>query len=272
MFQSEELKRYEALEKEQIHVTLSNPLKTRAIAEARIKTDKIDARLLAHLLRANLVAESYVPDKQTRARRALLRHRASIVKTRTQIKNPIHNLLDKYNLKPTCTDLFGRKGVEWLLNLQLEPIDKTILTSDLQILDALDTQVQNINLEIASIAVGQENAKLLMTLPGVDYYAAMLLINEIDDINRFPTGDKLVSYAGLGPSQRQSADDTFHGHITRQGNRYIRWILIEAAQHASRFHPQLKPFDDRIAASQTRSPTSHRSRSAEASHLHLPSP
>ena len=76
------LRSYEALEKEQIHVALSNPLKTRAIAEARIKTDKIDARLLAHLLRANLVAESYVPDKQTRARRALLRHRASLVKTR----------------------------------------------------------------------------------------------------------------------------------------------------------------------------------------------
>ena len=163
------LRSYEALEKEQIHVTLSNPLKTRAIAEARIKTDKIDARMLAHLLRANLVAESYVPDKQTRARRALLRHRASIVKTRTEIKNRVHNLLDKYDLKtPACSDLFGKKGLEWLLNLQLEAIDKTILNSDLEILTALDAQVEKTNLEIASIAVDQENVKLLMTLPGID--------------------------------------------------------------------------------------------------------
>lgn len=118
------------------------------------------------------MAESYVPDKQTRARRALLRHRASIVKTRTEIKNRIHNLLDKYDLQPTCTELFGKKGLKWLRNLQLEPIDKTILNSDLQILETLDGQVEKINLEIASIAVDQENVKLLMTLPGIDYYAA----------------------------------------------------------------------------------------------------
>jgi transposase len=89
--------------------------------------------------------------------------------------------------------------------------------------------------------------KLLIGFTGIAHYSAILLLNEIGDVNRFPSADKLVSYAGLAPSQRQSADHTYHGHITRQGNSYIRWILIEAAQHASRFDPQLKPFYERIA-------------------------
>jgi transposase len=241
------LKSYEALEKEQIHVTLSNPLKTRAIAEARIKTDKIDARLLAHLLRANLVAESYVPDKQTRARRALLRHRASIVKTRTEIKNRIHNLLDKYDLQAQCTDLFGKKGLEWLRSLQLEPIDRTILNSDLQILEALDAQVEKINLEIASIAVDQENVKLLMTLPGVDYYAAMVIANEIGDVTRFPDAKNLVSWTGLAPSIHQSGSRTKRGRITRQGSRTLRWILIQATHNACRNDERLRNFFERVA-------------------------
>jgi transposase len=242
------LKSYEALEAAQIHVSLSNPLKTRAIAEARIKTDKIDAELLAHLLRANLVAESYVPDKQTRARRALLRHRASLVKTRTEIKNRIHNLLDKYDLKPECTDLFCKKGVEWLHNLsELQPVDKTILDSDLQLLDALDGQVEKINLEIASIAVNQENVKLLMTLPGIDYYAAMVIASEIGDVTRFPFAKNLVSWTGLAPSLRQSGSRIKHGHITKQGSRTLRWILIQATHNACRNDERLRSLFERVA-------------------------
>jgi transposase len=123
-----------------MHVSLSNPLKTRAIAGARIRTDKIGAKLPAHLPRANLVVESHVPDRQTRTRRTLLRYRASLVKTRTEIKNRIHNLLNKYGLKPDCTDIFCKKGIQWLRSLQVEAVGKIILDSDLQLLDALDGQ------------------------------------------------------------------------------------------------------------------------------------
>ena len=140
------IKSYEDLEKADIHVSLSNSLKTRVIAEAHIKTDRMDARLLAHLLRANLVGESYVPSKETRDRRALLRHRSGLVKTRTKIKNRIHNLLDKYDLQPMFIDLFGKQGMKWLRNLQLSGIEKTILHSNLDLLEALNTQIENINL------------------------------------------------------------------------------------------------------------------------------
>ena len=96
---------------------LSNPLRTKAIAEARIKTDRIDAKTLAYLLRGDLVAESYVPTRKNRERRALIRHRASLMQMRVDIKNRIHALLDKHELTHTYTDLFGKQGLEWLQNL-----------------------------------------------------------------------------------------------------------------------------------------------------------
>lgn len=176
------LKSYEALEKADVHVSLSNPLKTRAIAEARIKTDKIDAKLLAHLLRANLVAQSY-----------------------------------------------------------------TILQSNLELLEALNSQIDKINLEIASIAVDKDDVKLLMTLPGIDYYAAMVIANEIGDVTRFLEANKLVSWAGLAPSTRQSGNHVKHGTITKQGNKTLRWILIKATHNAYRNDERLRSFYQRIA-------------------------
>ncbi|MGD0422890.1 MAG: IS110 family transposase [Candidatus Bathyarchaeia archaeon] len=242
------IKTYDALEAATIQTTLSNPLKTGAIAEARIKTDKIDARTLAHLLRTNLVAASYVPNKETRMRRSLLRHRANLVKTRTEIKNRIHSLLDKYDLKSEFSDIFGKQGLEWLRGLQLPTIDKTILNSDLALLDSLETQIQNMNIEIAKLACNQEDAKLLMTMPGIDYYSAMIISSEIGDVKRFSTAEKLASWAGLAPSIRQSGSQTKRGHITKQGSRMLRWILVQSAQISHRSDPRFQHMYQRIAA------------------------
>jgi len=104
------VKLYDRLDMEDnIDVILTNPKKTRVIAEAKIKTDKIDSRLLSDLVRADLVARSYVPPKEIRMQRALLRERINLVESRTMIKNRIHALLDKYEVQPGYTDLFGRK-------------------------------------------------------------------------------------------------------------------------------------------------------------------
>jgi len=137
------------------------------------------------------VAESYVPDKETRARRALLAHRSSLVKTRTEVKNRIPSLLDKYDPQAECTDLLSQKGTEWLRNLQLAPVEKTILHSNLALLETLNSQIEKISLGIASIAVEKDDMKL-MTLPGIDYYA-IVIATEIVDVTRFPEANKLVS-------------------------------------------------------------------------------
>jgi transposase len=104
------LKIYDKLEDEDVEIKPSNPLRTKAIAEARAKMDKLDAKTLAYLLRGDLVATSYVPTKKNRERRSLIRHRASLMRMRTGIKNRIHAILDKYDLAYEYTDLFGKEG------------------------------------------------------------------------------------------------------------------------------------------------------------------
>ena len=159
-------------------------------------------KTLAYLLRGNLVTESYVPNHEIREQRALLRQRRSLVEDTVAVKNRIHNLLDKYNLQPHYSDLFGKQGREWLRNLQLPPIERTILDVNLKQLQSLEESVDALTVKIAQEAADRPDVKLLMGFTGIDYYSAMLLINEIGPITRFPSPKKLVSYAGLAPGIR----------------------------------------------------------------------
>jgi transposase len=237
---------YDHLEDEHIHVTLTNPKKTRMIAEAKIKTDKLDARILADLLRANLLSASYVPPPEIREQRSIIRERARLTQLRTIIKNRIHALLDKHAYKSLYTDIFGKHGLDWLHKLDLPPTDRTLLEVNLEQVASLNHSIDRLTETIASSAITNPEVKLLMGFTGIDYYSAMLLINEIGPIARFPSPKKLVSYAGLAPSTHQSGNHTTHGPITKEGNNHIRWILVEAAQHASRHDPRLSQFYLRI--------------------------
>ena len=203
-------------------------------------------RLLSDLVRGDPVARSYVPPKEIREQRTLLRERISLAESRTMIKNRIHALLDKYEIQPEYTDLFGKKGMEWIRNLKLPNIDKTILEMNLQRLQELETHIEALTSQIAKEAITKPEVKFLMGFTGIDHYSAMLLASEIGDITRSPSAKKLVSYAGLAPGTRQSADKTIHGHIVKEGNKRIRWILVEAAQHAARHDPRLQPFYHRV--------------------------
>jgi transposase len=215
---------YDKLEDEGVEVKLTNPLKTKAIAQARIKTDRIDAKTLAYLLRGDLVAESYVPTRKNRQRRALIRHRASLIRMRVEIKNRIHALLDKHELQQSYSDLFGKQGMEWLRRLQLPTPDNEILQSSLQVAERLTEQIRSLGIQIAKDATSEEKAKLLMTIPGVDYYAAMVLLSEIGDVHRFSSDEKLVNWVGLARQVHQSGGSNWTGHITRKGSSRARWI------------------------------------------------
>jgi transposase len=240
------LKIYDKLEDEGVEVKLSNPSRTKAIAEARVKTDKLDAKTLAYLLRGDLVAESYVPNKKNRERRSLIRHRASLLKMRVEVKNRIHALLDKHDLTYAFTDLFGKEGLEWLRTLTLPSIDQQILQSNLQILETLNTETRNADIQIAKDAVTEDQAKLLMTMPGVDYYAAMILLSEIGDVKRFASPEKLASWVGLAPQVHQSGDTQWTGHITKKGGKRARWILTQCAQSARQHDPRMREFYERV--------------------------
>ena len=178
------LKTYEVLESRGIPVKLANPLKTRAIAEAQIKTDKISARILAHLLRADLIPECYIPPRPVRERRDLLRHRTALIRARTMARNQVHSLLDKYDRVCGFKDVFCKAGMRWLEALELEGLDTMILQSHLRHLLELDCEIIYVEGLIASEALRDDDVSLLLTLTGVSFFGALLLVSEIGDVTR----------------------------------------------------------------------------------------
>jgi len=223
---------YDHLESEGFQVKLSHPLKTKAIAYAKVKTDKVDSATLAHLLRSNLLPLSYVPEKVVRLNRELLRYRASLVKIQTRVKNKIHTILAKNNVTHSYTDLFGKQGIAFLHSLPLAEHYKIALEGYLTVLDAVRQEIREASKKVRQVAEEDHDTLLLMTVPGMGYYSALLTKSEIGDVRRFRSAKQLCSYAGLVPSTYASGNTCFHGHITKQGSKWLRWILVEAAIHA----------------------------------------
>ena len=113
---------YQTLESLGCEVVLAHPLKTRAIADAKVKNDRLDANILCDLLRGDLIPRSYIPTERIRFLRELVRQRIRLVQMRTQIKNQIHALLTKLNYQSEQSDLFGTKGKQWLAALSLPDV------------------------------------------------------------------------------------------------------------------------------------------------------
>jgi transposase len=237
---------HDTLEENGIDTILANPYKTKIIAEAKIKSDKLDAKILADLLRADLVYESYVPAKEFREKRSLIRHRISLVKNRTMLENKIHSLLDKYDYKSELTDIFGKSGLTWLKTLNISTIDRLIMNTTLAAIENINLQIDSISKEITKYAWDSDDVKILLSMTGIDVFSAMLIAVEIVDVKRFYSPWKLVSYAGLAPSTRESSGKTKTGRITKQGSPSLRWILVQCAMTAVRYDQRLGTFYERL--------------------------
>lgn len=239
---------HDMLEEIGIDTKLANPYKTRIIAEAKIKSDKLDARILSDLLRTDLIYESYVPKQMDRDKRSLVRHRITLSRTKTKLINKVHSILDKYDYQTDLTDIFGKSGIVWLKSLssQVTPVDRIILDSSIASIEAINQQIDTISKEISKYAEDNKDVKILLSITGIDIFSAMLISAEIVDVRRFSTPWKLVSYAGLAPSIRESSGKIKKGKITKQGSPWLRWILVQCALTAIRFDAHLRIFYDRI--------------------------
>jgi transposase len=225
---------YDLLNGNGYDVVISNPTKTKAIASAKIKNDKVDSHMLAQLLRADLIPTVHVSSLETRTLKELLRHRARLVADTTRMKNRIHMLLAKNNHVVPFSDLFGAAGLKYLREVSLPPHHQDQLQTYLNFYDQLAGQVKELTKRIHLLAKGNPDAGLLMTIPGIGPIVAMSIIAEVEDISRFPSYRNLASYAGLVPSLDSSAGKDRRGSITKQGSRYLRTALIEAAHSVSR--------------------------------------
>jgi len=221
---------YQELHRLGCKVVLAHPLKTRAIADAKVKNDRLDANMLCDLLRGGLIPQSYIPSQEIRHLRELVRQRIRLVQMRTQVKNQIHTILTKLNYRHSFSDLFGKKGLKWLAELsmpdvflfqikqaisQLRNYNELILQSDQQIRKDLKQFPQSV---------------ALTGIAGIGMFGAAVLIAEIGEIQRFRSFKQLVSYAGIAPGLYESGKTSHRRNITRQGNRYLRWMLCEMTQ------------------------------------------
>lgn len=238
---------HELLEGKVEEIQLAHPLKTKAIAEARIKTDKIDAGVLAQLGRADFVYKAYIPQRETRDLREVLRHRAFLVRIQTRIKNRLHSYLAKLGIENPFSDLFGKRGLEWLGTLELREPYKGIVCQDLRVLGNIKREIERATETIKKLAKADPRAALLLPIRGIGPYTAMLILAEIGEVERFPAAKKLVSFAGLCPATYQSSQTSHHGHLTKQGSKWLRWVMVEAAQSYAQAPGRLGHFYRRLA-------------------------
>jgi len=223
---------YEQLEDSGAEVILSHPQATKAIAAARLKNDKVDSRMLAHLLRTKLLPRSYIPPRAVRDLRELLRLRSSLIRMRSSVKIRLRSILMKTGSDYDGVDILGKSGVNYCRSLAVRDCYRMALDRWCRAGEHLNGQIQELDRELAVLAKSNANAELLMTIPGVGLYSALLILAEIGEIERFKYSDQLVSWAGLAPRVDQSANRIYRGPITKRGSKYLRWILIEDAHHA----------------------------------------
>jgi transposase len=165
--------------------------------------------------------------------RALLRHRTGLVRLRTQLQNRIHAVVADFGYDRSGSYLSG-PGRGWLAGLELPAISRELVTDYLAVIDGLAPLTDRIDGELRQHAKADPRVKTLTTLPGVGQFTALVMLAEIGDITRFPSARKLASWAGLTPTVRRSDLTVRHGHISKQGSAWLRWVLNQAAQTAER--------------------------------------
>lgn len=213
-------------------VVLANPSRVRLIATSRKKTDSHDAKVLADLLRLNALPKSYAPPQVIREQRKITRHRASLGRLKGVIKNKIHAILIRNGINQEFSDVFCKEGTNYLMSLDLSTIDRYQMDQYLELIRHYDVQIKKTEARIEDYVAYTPQVKLLMSIPGVSYYSGLSITGEIGDIRRFSSAKKLTCFAGLNPSVSQSGDKCYMGHIAKQGDKHLRWMLNQCANVA----------------------------------------
>lgn len=210
---------------------LAHALTAKRRMEGRHKTNERDARGLAMLLRNGTLPVVWIPPAQLRDEREMLRWRMTLSRLRSQVKNRIHGVLQRYNVQIVASDLFGELGRTQLVS-QLEELpvhSRESVLQQLQTVDVLHLQIGDCEQRLAEMLYPSVERDLLDSLPCVGPILSAVLALEIGDVRRFSGPDRLVSYAGLVPVARESADWKRKDRCPRDCNVYLKWAYVEAA-------------------------------------------
>jgi transposase len=213
-------------------VLIADAQRVKGLAPLACKTDKIDARVLAELSVRDLVPAIWLPDLQLRREREISRFRLHLVRHRSSLKNRIHSTLIAFGHQCPVADLFGAAGRRLLDGFEIPEPWRGHVDASLVLIEALDSQITQIERELRRSGVDHRYVPLLMTAPGIGWIVAYTVAAELGDINRFASPTKLCGYTGLCPRVKQSGDMDRRGPLSKHGPKYLRWGLMEAALNA----------------------------------------
>ena len=216
---------YKLLNKLGFSTKLAHSSKTKQIVGQK-KTDYYDSKALANLLRTNYLPELYIPDDKISYYRDLTHHLRSLRESKTRCKNKIKGELLKNGIQYPRL-IWNKSGKEWLKGLKIPSI-----LSLLHILKAIELEDKKIEKQITKEANKLEETQLLMTVPGIGHYLALIIFSEIGDITRFCNGKSLVMYAGLCPAIHQTGNSSFDTKNS-QCNKFLKHAFHTASGRAA---------------------------------------
>jgi transposase len=195
------------------------------------KTDKLDAKGLATLLRNGTLPTVWIPPGELRDQRELPRMRMALVGVRTKLKNRIHSALSKYGIRIKVSDIFGKKGRVLIQDAlqEIPPQTRDSVEVQLKLLDQVNEHLKKCEEQIKSVVEQTPMMKRLMTMPGVGSILAVVIALEIGDVRRFGGPERLASYSGTVPRIKSSGGKSHYGKIRSDVNRYLKWAFVEAA-------------------------------------------
>lgn len=236
---------YEQLEEAGYTVIVAHPGELKAIAHAKVKNDRIDAKLLAKLLRADLIPQAYVPKKEVRDLRRLVRHRAQLSHSQADYKRRIRMLCQQERVRCPFTDITGKKS-RVFLGAHLRPAAWQQVLSYFRVIDCIKGEIAALVSRMEQLSLFEKELAILMSMPGIGRYTGLLILSEIGEIARFPSAKQYARYAGLVPSTRASGEVVHHGRIIKQSSRWLCWAYVQIAWVAIRCNPALRATYERL--------------------------
>jgi len=227
-------------------VLLAHPLRLRAMIQRRTKTDKLDAQLLANLLRINQIPLAYIPPEPYQQLRDLTRCRSRLARDQAEVKIKLRDVLARQNRQAPYRSPFGPRGLAWFRGQDFGPIENLIRDELLERCTHYRRQLAILDQHLAGIAEAFPQVEVLTEIYGIGLYSALLIVGELGEVDRFRNARQVGAYAGLTSRVHQSGGHRYQGSITRQGSPWLRWVLVEAAMKVVREDVALKNFYTRV--------------------------
>jgi transposase len=227
-------------------VLLAHPMRLRAMIQRRSKTDKLDAQLLANLLRINQIPLAYVPPEPYQQLRDLTRARARLGRHQAEVKIRLRALLARQNRQSPYRTLFGPRGLRWFGAQDFGPIENMVRDELLGRARHFAEQIAIFDNSLEQMRQAFPQVEALTGIHGIGLYSALLVIAELGEVERFATARQVGAYTGLTSRVHQSGGHCYQGSITRQGSPWLRWVLVQAAMKAVHRDDALKNFYQRI--------------------------